>query len=166
MNRVGGESLVLQLAAQLLGARLRSHENEYALSLAAANAQRLPQAQQIKLAYALGKANQDLGRYDDAFNSFAAGAQLQARAQPYDWKSNFAMMRDARATLTATRLRKLCELRGTNLSHGSGADTSDPIPIFILGMPRSGSRSLNGNTPIRRSPIGRPLSGVRFGVLS
>ncbi|MEM7218399.1 MAG: sulfotransferase [Pseudomonadota bacterium] len=100
------------------------------LSLAAEHAQRLPPAQQIKLAYALGKANQDLGRFDDAFDSFAAGAALQARAQPYDWRSNFAMMRDAAATLTATRLSALP--RPTT-------PVSGVAPIFVLGMPRSGS---------------------------
>ena len=100
-----------------------------ALSLAAEHAQRLPRDQQIKLAYTLGKANQDLARYEDAFDSFAAGAHLQAQAEPYDWRSNFALMRDAAQTLSAQRLRKLAP----------PTTRGEFTPIFILGMPRSGS---------------------------
>ena len=103
------------------------------LQQASSHVARMSDAHQIKIAYSLGKANQDLQRYDDAFNAFNAGAQLHYRRHPFDRRANMAMLSDVRKTLSADALGKLPDVHGL---------TGYPTPIFILGMPRSGSTLL------------------------
>jgi tetratricopeptide (TPR) repeat protein len=83
---------------------------------------------QVKAAFTVGKANQDLGRYDDAFEAFRAGNALHFRQHPYPEARNHAMLADVRARINSALLAKF-----------AGAGPADSMPIFVLGMPRSGS---------------------------
>jgi hypothetical protein len=101
-----------------------------ALSLATQHADKMSISHKIKLAYTLGKVHQDLGSFAQAYAAFKSGAQLHARAFPYDRQSNFALMADVVATLTDKLLAPLTNPESLG---------QFPRPIFVLGMPRSGS---------------------------
>jgi LPS sulfotransferase NodH len=92
---------------------------------------RMSSPSQIKLCFTVGKAHQDLGEYEAAFEAFNVGNDLHYRRYPYDYKSNFKMLDDIRNSIDAQYLNTQQAL-----------DTKDNSPIFILGMPRSGSTLL------------------------
>ena len=81
--------------------------------------------------YALGKASEDAADYAEAFQHYARGAAIRRRLQPYDANETTNHVRRSKAVLTATLFE------GTG---GVGASQADPI--FILGLPRSGSTLL------------------------
>jgi tetratricopeptide (TPR) repeat protein len=83
---------------------------------------------QISLHYALGKAYDDLKRYDEAFPRFLEGARLKRSKIHFDRTSD-AQLSDG--IISATSAKSLQEMQG-------GGDPSK-APIFILGMPRSGT---------------------------
>lgn len=80
------------------------------------------------LHYALGKALGDQTRFDASFQHYEAGNRLRDSFAAYDADLLAEEVRQARATYT---LAFLAARRG----QGCGA----PDPIFIVGMPRSGS---------------------------
>lgn len=85
----------------------------------------------VHLHFALGKAYEDAGAYAQSFDQYAKGNALHRKRNPYD------------AGLNSARCRRLkeCFSRDLFLRHeGSGCDARDPI--FIVGMPRSGSTLL------------------------
>jgi tetratricopeptide (TPR) repeat protein len=80
------------------------------------------------LHYALGKAREDAGLYDAAFTHYAEGARLRLAAQPYDAEDFSA---------AASRHKLLYSKTFFARRGGWGADTA--APIFVVGLPRSGS---------------------------
>jgi hypothetical protein len=80
------------------------------------------------LHFAIGKALEDRGLFDDAFGHFAAGNRIQKRVSGFDAKL-FEQEID-RIAETFDR-----ELLDTN----PGAKALATVPIFIVGMPRTGS---------------------------
>ena len=78
------------------------------------------------LEFALGKALHDLGRFDDAFVHYSAGNALRRRYHPY---------RPGETTRVVDRSIEL--FTSEVLSAAGGCMAADPI--FIVGMPRSGS---------------------------
>lgn len=80
------------------------------------------------LHFALGKACEDGGRDDRAFGHYAAGNRLRAASTPYDMDAHEDLVRRTIATFTEDFL-------------SARAGTGDPAddPIFIIGLPRSGS---------------------------
>ncbi len=94
----------------------------------AARAETLSDDGRMTLNFALGKAYADLG---DAARSFAAlreGNALKRRQVAYDEATTLAVFEHVRATFTPALLR----------AHQGAGDPSR-VPIFIVGMPRSGS---------------------------
>ena len=83
---------------------------------------------QVKLSFTVGKANQDLGRYRDAFAAFRTGNALHYRMHPYAEAENYALLADVRAVISADFIAR----------HGRHGLRSR-LPIFVLGMTRSGS---------------------------
>jgi tetratricopeptide (TPR) repeat protein len=82
----------------------------------------------IKLAFTVGKANDDLGEYDDAFGAYHAGNELHYKRQGFDERGNFAMLDDVERCFD------------TSFNEGRQIDfDTDVTPVFVLGMPRSGS---------------------------
>jgi tetratricopeptide (TPR) repeat protein len=81
--------------------------------------------------FALGKAYEDAGDYAQSFNHYAKGNALQRARIRYDADLNSARVRRLKLNLT----RNFFSERA-----GSGFDAPDPI--FIVGMPRSGSTLL------------------------
>ena len=99
-----------------------------ALQALAGHGRNLGSDDQIKISFAVGKANQDLGRYRDAFAAFRTGNVLHYRIHPYAESPNYAMLEDVRTTIDAEFVAR-----------HSPAGSTDPLPVFVLGMTRSGS---------------------------
>jgi tetratricopeptide (TPR) repeat protein len=91
----------------------------------------MPDAARIRYWFALGKAREDVGRYDDSFAAYAEGNRLQHALLPCDEARADAMLEKVMATFS----REFFEAR----KDGRG---SDQAPIFIVGMPRSGTTLL------------------------
>ncbi|WP_136442425.1 tetratricopeptide repeat-containing sulfotransferase family protein [Pacificoceanicola onchidii] len=87
-----------------------------------------PDEPRSALLFALAKANSDMGRDEAAMDYYAQGNALTRKLHPYN---------DADAAARAERLMSLAspEL----LKRCSGAGLTDVAPIFICGMPRSGT---------------------------
>jgi Tfp pilus assembly protein PilF len=85
----------------------------------------------VHLHFALGKALEDVGDYAASFEQYVLGNALHRARHPYDAQQNTARLRHLKSVFT----REFFAARA-----GSG-DPSDK-PIFIVGMPRSGSTLL------------------------
>jgi Tfp pilus assembly protein PilF len=86
----------------------------------------LGEEDRFHLEFALGKAMHDLGRSDEAFGHYAHGNALRRERRPYQ---------SGKLTRTVDRCIELFTSELLNSVENSGpAD-----PIFIVGMPRSGS---------------------------
>lgn len=82
----------------------------------------------LHLHYALGKALEDRGDHAAAFEHYASGAALRRARTPYDAEET-------------TAYRRRCEALFTPHFFAERADAGcdDDAPIFIVGLPRSGS---------------------------
>lgn len=78
--------------------------------------------------YALGKAYDELKQYDQAFPHFLEGARLKRARLKYD--------PNADATISQRIITHFTQTRFSNLR---GAGDPSTMPIFVLGMPRSGT---------------------------
>jgi len=82
----------------------------------------------IYLHYALAKAHADAGEAARSFEQLALGAELKRRQIAYDETRTIGRLEQIRIAYPAARLRAL-----------AGAGDPTTAPIFIVGMPRSGS---------------------------
>jgi tetratricopeptide (TPR) repeat protein len=82
----------------------------------------------LHLHYALGKSLEDRGEHAGSFRHYAQGAALRRQALRYDADESHALMRRSKALLTTAFFE----------DRGGGGSASDE-PIFIVGLPRSGS---------------------------
>ncbi len=80
------------------------------------------------LHYALGKALEDRGEFAASFGHYAEGARLRLVEAPYDADETSAQMAKSKAVFTR-------EFFAERAGMGAGSDA----PIFIVGLPRSGS---------------------------
>lgn len=91
----------------------------------------MPEKARIRYWFALGKAFEDVGRYDEAFAAYAEGNRLQHALMPCD---------EARADELLARIRAVFDrefFAARREVKGSGK-----APVFIVGMPRSGTTLL------------------------
>jgi len=86
------------------------------------------EAGRVNIAYALGKAREDAKDYDAAFAYYAEGAHRQRARVRYDPVQTEKVNEHIKAVFTR-------ELFDAHAGHGC----ADPAPIFIVGLPRSGS---------------------------
>ena len=88
----------------------------------------LPADDRIELHFALAKAYQDLGEFENSFQQLLTGNELKRQQVAYDEPGALAAMAAARTAITSEFVRQ-------------NADAGDPsrAPVFIVGMPRSGS---------------------------
>jgi tetratricopeptide (TPR) repeat protein len=82
----------------------------------------------VNLNYALGKAYEDRGDYADAFFHYSRGAEIRRPHESYDPVQTEYVHDQIIATITP-------EFIAAN----EGVGDPDPAPIFIVGLPRSGS---------------------------
>ena len=88
----------------------------------------IPPDDRLPLHYALGKALEDRGDFAGAFHHYAEGARLRRAQAPYDADAHCAQLRRSPALFT----RDFFAARGE-------AGSPSAAPIFIVGLPRSGS---------------------------
>ncbi|OOG49550.1 hypothetical protein B0E50_05420 [Rhodanobacter sp. C01] len=88
----------------------------------------LPLNGRISYWFALGKMREDAGRYDDAFAAYAEGNRLQQAQFPHD---------EAREVALVERLQSVFST--TFFANRSRTSHAGKAPIFIVGMPRSGT---------------------------
>jgi tetratricopeptide (TPR) repeat protein len=93
-----------------------------------ADIETLPHAQQIDLHFALGNVYERAGRIDDAFRHLLAGNALKRADIPYDERAALAYVRSVEGAFGNPLMEEL---------RGCGDESARPI--FIVGMPRSGS---------------------------
>ena len=82
----------------------------------------------LALLYALGKACHDSGRYEDAWKYFSEGARQITEAKPIDLRALESYV---------ARLKIQFSREFVTSFHGTGSVSTRPI--FIVGMPRSGT---------------------------
>ena len=88
----------------------------------------LPEEDQMCLHFALGKALMDVEEHERAFRHLLKGNALKRRRVCYDEQKSLSSLDRIRSAFTPEFMR----------SHASEGATSG-LPIFILGMPRSGT---------------------------
>ncbi len=98
-----------------------------ALEDIAAKPARMDSETRLRFCFALAKALEDVGRYDESFAAYAEGNRLKRATFGYDENKTFESIRGIRDGYD-----KKYEKQKT-----SGCD--DETPIFIVGMPRSGT---------------------------
>jgi tetratricopeptide (TPR) repeat protein len=120
---------------------LRTHATEHKFSYgdpafsrllyAAANYASYSELDQIQLHYAVAKAFEDVGDLDVAFRHYKIGGQKKLKSDPYQRKE---------AEKVANMLSK--HMTRENIEATKDRGTEDETPVFILGMPRSGTSLL------------------------
>ncbi len=88
----------------------------------------LAETDRLQLQFALGKALEDAGRHAEAFRRYAEGAAIQRRRLAYDPDETTIQMRRAKALFG----------KAFFAAHAGQGDPR-PDPIFVVGLPRSGS---------------------------
>jgi tetratricopeptide (TPR) repeat protein len=82
----------------------------------------------IMLHYAIGKIYEDIGNYHQAFDHYSQGAAIKRQQRPYNISQDVELMKtvvefsDAQPAL-----------------HPSPTETHEQTPIFIVGLPRTGT---------------------------
>jgi predicted Zn-dependent protease len=109
----------------------RFSEADFAAMLAGVGDSALDDASRVHLHFALGKALEDAGDYAASFEHYAKGNALHRARNPY------------RADQNAARTRRFIEVFTREFfAARAGAGCASARPIFIVGMPRSGSTLL------------------------
>lgn len=82
--------------------------------------------EEIMLCFAIAKELEDVARYEDSFAYLKRGCDLQRRSMIYDVADDVA---------TIDRIVRVHE--GSTIGRGAGVDAAEPI--FVIGLPRSGT---------------------------
>jgi tetratricopeptide (TPR) repeat protein len=82
----------------------------------------------IELHFALGKAYDDQGRHAEAFSQWLDGNALQRQQITYSEATTLGMLDRVRAAFTSELIRTR-----------QNAGNASPVPVFVIGMARSGS---------------------------
>jgi tetratricopeptide (TPR) repeat protein len=98
------------------------------LNTVAANITNMKQVDQVQMHFALGKAFDDVQEYDAAFKHYAVGGAKRKKEHPYK-ESSSARMFDV--------MKQLVNRESMEKQQAQGFE--DETPVFILGMPRSGT---------------------------
>ncbi len=88
----------------------------------------LSEEDRLHLHFALGKVYDDLGEHERAFSHFLAGNALKRRQLTYDEAAVLGRLDRFRTLFSAEIIRER-----------AGQGEPSPAPIFIIGMPRSGT---------------------------
>ena len=106
----------------------RFSDDEIAVMERHVDEERLVDETRVNMNFALGKAYEDRGRYELAFERYDRGNKLRRPHERYDPVQTETVHDRIVATITPELLERLA---------GSGEQDADPI--FIVGLPRSGS---------------------------
>jgi tetratricopeptide (TPR) repeat protein len=108
--------------------KFRRSDPELASLKALASRNDLPPASVPYVHFALGKAWEDIGEYDRAFQHLRIGNDAKRQQLNYDEKSAGELFERTAAVFNRELMERM-----------AGAGEPSATPIFILGMPRSGS---------------------------
>jgi tetratricopeptide (TPR) repeat protein len=109
--------------------RLRLDDPHFvAMESLARGMDQLPVDQQMELHFALGKAYADVEQIDRSFRHLLAGNALKRRQIDYDETLDFAKFRRIKAVFTPELIQRM-----------GGAGEPSTTPVFVVGMPRSGT---------------------------
>jgi tetratricopeptide (TPR) repeat protein len=134
-----------------------------AMEKLAKNIASLPEGGQCELHFALAKACDDLGRREEAFAHWRAANAIRRRHVDYDEMMHFDMMRDLAAAFPAE-----------TMTARRGAGHMSEIPVFVVGMPRSGTTLVDqilashpavagiGESMVLHLLLGQGLAGENF----
>ncbi|MGB5133207.1 MAG: sulfotransferase [Steroidobacteraceae bacterium] len=81
----------------------------------------------VQLYYALAKEQEDIGDHEDAFASLKQGADIKRRHMQYKVETDLQI------------IAKICEVYNAHVFDGRTQGSASPDPIFVLGMPRTGT---------------------------
>jgi len=99
-----------------------------ALEAMAARAGTFAEADLVFIYFALAKVCNDLKRYAEAFDCLSKANALQRRLSPYDEAEELEAMRQVAALFSPAYL-----------AENAGCGNASEVPVFIVGMPRSGT---------------------------
>jgi tetratricopeptide (TPR) repeat protein len=109
--------------------RMTRADTSWRAGVEALLARPLPLGQRMSLRYALGKYFDDTGQYDAAFDSYRQANELSQRfGTRYD-----------RARLSERIDRIIAGFDAGFMRHGDPGAWQSQLPVFIVGMPRSGT---------------------------
>jgi tetratricopeptide (TPR) repeat protein len=91
----------------------------------------LPGEGRARYWFTVGKMLEDVGRHDDSFAAYVAGNRAKREATHWDEAAHGELQRRIVATFTRERLARPVPPGGPG-----------PVPVFVLGMPRSGTSLL------------------------
>ena len=103
-------------------------EEDLAAMTAALDAEGLSDEDRLHLHYSLGKAHEDAELWDASFAHYAAGAAIRRKQLDYDPEEN-----------AADTARTKAVFNPAFLAARAGQGSQAPDPIFVVGLPRSGS---------------------------
>jgi tetratricopeptide (TPR) repeat protein len=92
-------------------------------------ATRLPLAEEISLRYALGKYFDDVGQYDEAFSNYRQANELSKRCGTHYQGAKLTERVERMITGFDASFLRQCHTRAS----------ASELPVFIVGMPRSGT---------------------------
>jgi tetratricopeptide (TPR) repeat protein len=130
------------LAAALLFIPYRADDARFArLETLYEKRQSLSTANRIRLGFSMGRAMEGIGLYDRAFAAYEEANRLVHREQPFDEAADEQHLDNVARLFTR---QFIADWRGDASANDAPADRDSagsnmPIPIFIVGMPRSGS---------------------------
>lgn len=108
---------------------------------------RPPWEGEVQLSYALGKEYEDLGEHDQAFAAFSRGARTRRAHMRYDVSEDVGAMALIEQTFDAAWCAP------------GRAASGPPGPVFIVGLPRTGSTLLE--TMLGRHSMIQPLGELQ-----
>jgi tetratricopeptide (TPR) repeat protein len=94
----------------------------------------LAEEARITLDFSVGRAMESAGRYDEAFDALVEGNRLFHQSHPFDEEGALRKRRIDRAYFSADLIGKCESLAGDLPPY-----EDERVPIFIVGMPRSGT---------------------------
>ena len=99
-----------------------------------AHRQSLPVDERIRLNFTVGKALEDIGDYDGSFQAYDEGNRLHYDHYSFQENEDVCFLNKTRSHFNTNWISEYSELLNV-----LPTEADDRVPIFIVGMPRSGS---------------------------
>lgn len=126
------ESLPARFHLAQLRKNRREDDNVTALIKIAETMHTLPTTKALSLNFALGKMYDDMKDHENAFKHYMEGCRLKRQKIEYSASTNTALFESIASLFSAEKIQRLRNELGTNAC-------ASTLPIFVLGMPRSGT---------------------------